>query len=165
MEPTIVGVSNNINRIKELIAQVADTGLNTVVYGETGVGKELVVRAIHAASARKDGPLLYLNCAALPETLAETELFGHIKGAFTGASKDRAGKFELADKGTLFLDEVGELPLSIQAKLLRAIQEGEIQRVGSEKTIHVDVRLLVATNRDLDAEVIHRLTIPFHECL
>jgi anaerobic nitric oxide reductase transcription regulator len=97
--------------------------------------------------------MLYLNCAALPETLAETELFGHVKGAFTGANRDRAGKFELADKGTLFLDEVGELPASIQAKLLRAIQEGEIQRIGSEQTIHLDVRLLVATNRDLEEEV------------
>jgi anaerobic nitric oxide reductase transcription regulator len=117
------------------------------------VGKELVVRSIHAASGRKAGPLLYLNCAALPETLADSELFGHTKGAFTGASRDRAGKFEVADEGTLFLDEIGELPLSIQPKLLRAIQEGEIQRVGSEKAIHVNVRLLAATNRNLEEEV------------
>ncbi len=149
----IIGSSRIMEHLQREIALVAASDFTVMVLGETGVGKELVVRAIHAASARKDGPLLYLNCAALPETLAETELFGHIKGAFTGASKDRAGKFELADKGTLFLDEVGELFPSIQAKLLRAIQEGEIQRVGSEKTIHVDVRLLVATNRDLDAEV------------
>jgi anaerobic nitric oxide reductase transcription regulator len=149
----IIGSSRIMEHLQREIELVAASDFTVMVLGETGVGKELVVRAIHAASARKDGPLLYLNCAALPETLAETELFGHIKGAFTGASKDRAGKFELADKGTLFLDEVGELSPSIQAKLLRAIQEGEIQRVGSEKSIHVDVRLLVATNRDLDAEV------------
>jgi len=149
----IIGSSRIMEHLRREIEIVAASDFTVMVLGETGVGKELVVRAIHAASARSDGPMLYLNCAALPETLAETELFGHIKGAFTGASRDRAGKFELADKGTLFLDEVGELPASIQAKLLRAIQEGEIQRVGSEKPIHVDVRLLVATNRDLDAEV------------
>ena len=149
----IIGNSRTMEHLRREIEIVAASDFTVMVLGETGVGKELVVRAIHAASKRSDGPMLYLNCAALPETLAETELFGHIKGAFTGASRDRAGKFELADKGTLFLDEVGELPGSIQAKLLRAIQEGEIQRVGSEKPIHVDVRLLVATNRNLDAEV------------
>jgi len=149
----IIGSSPIIEHLRREIELVASSDFTVMVLGETGVGKELVVRAIHSASARSAGPMLYLNCAALPETLAETELFGHIKGAFTGASRDRAGKFELADKGTLFLDEIGELPASIQAKLLRAIQEGEIQRVGSEKTINVDVRLLVATNRDLDAEV------------
>ena len=149
----IIGSSRIMEHLRREIDLVSASDFTVMVFGETGVGKELVVRAVHAASARKDGPMLYLNCAALPETLAETELFGHIKGAFTGAVKDRAGKFELADQGTLFLDEVGELPASIQAKLLRAIQEGEIQRVGSENTIHVDVRLLVATNRDLDAEV------------
>jgi anaerobic nitric oxide reductase transcription regulator len=146
----IIGSSRIIRREIEIVAA---SDFTVMVLGETGVGKELVVRAIHAASSRSNGPMLYLNCAALPETLAETELFGHVRGAFTGANRDRAGKFELADKGTLFLDEVGELPASIQAKLLRAIQEGEIQRVGSEKSIHVDVRLLVATNRDLEEEV------------
>ena len=149
----IIGSSRMMEHLRREIALVAASDFTVMVLGETGVGKELVVRAIHAGSARSDGPMLYLNCAALPETLAETELFGHLKGAFTGASRDRAGKFELADHGTLFLDEIGELPPSIQAKLLRAIQEGEIQRVGSEKTIHVDVRLLVATNRDLEEEV------------
>ena len=149
----IIGSSRIMDHLRREIDLVAASDFTVMVLGETGVGKELVVRAIHAASARSDGPMLYLNCAALPETLAETELFGHLKGAFTGAGRDRAGKFELADKGTLFLDEVGELPASIQAKLLRAIQDGEIQRIGSEKTIHVDVRLLVATNRDLDAEI------------
>jgi anaerobic nitric oxide reductase transcription regulator len=132
---------------------VARSDFTVLVLGETGVGKELVVRAIHKGSNRKNGPMLYLNCAALPETLAESELFGHTRGAFTGASQDRAGKFELADGGTLFLDEIGELPLSVQAKLLRAIQEGEIQRVGTDSTIHVNVRLLAATNRDLEDEV------------
>ncbi len=149
----IIGSSRIMEHLRREIEIVAASDFTVMVLGETGVGKELVVRAIHAASARSDGPMLYLNCAALPETLAETELFGHIKGAFTGASRDRAGKFELSDKGTLFLDEIGELPPSIQAKLLRAIQEGEIQRVGSEKTIYVDVRLLVATNRHLEEEV------------
>ncbi len=140
-------------RLRREIELVAGSDFTVLVLGETGVGKELVVRAIHAESMRKDGPMLYLNCAAIPETLADSELFGHTKGAFTGASKDRAGKFEVADKGTLFLDEIGELPLSIQAKLLRTIQEGEIQRVGSEKTVQVNVRLLTATNRNLEKEV------------
>jgi len=149
----IIGSSPLIEHLRREIDLVARSDFTVLVFGETGVGKELVVRAIHAASLRRDGPMLYLNCAALPETLADSELFGHTKGAFTGAGRDRAGKFELADGGTLFLDEVGELPLSIQAKLLRAIQEGEIQRIGSEKTIHVDVRLLSATNRNLEEEV------------
>jgi anaerobic nitric oxide reductase transcription regulator len=149
----IVGSSRIMEHLRREIEIVAASDFTAMVLGETGVGKELVVRAIHTASSRSDGPMLYLNCAALPETLAETELFGHIKGAFTGANRDRAGKFELADKGTLFLDEIGELPASIQAKLLRATQDGEIQRVGSEKTINVNVRLLVATNRDLEEEV------------
>jgi anaerobic nitric oxide reductase transcription regulator len=149
----IIGGSPLIEHLRREIELVARSDFTVLVLGETGVGKELVVRAIHAASERRDGPMLYLNCAALPETLADSELFGHTKGAFTGAGRDRAGKFELADGGTLFLDEVGELPLSIQAKLLRAIQEGEIQRIGSEKTIHVDVRLLAATNRNLEEEV------------
>lgn len=149
----ILGGSSVMAHLRREIDLVSRSDFTVLVSGDTGVGKELVVRAIHAASNRKDGPLLYLNCAALPETLAESELFGHTKGAFTGASKDRAGKFELANNGTLFLDEIGELPLSIQPKLLRAIQEGEIQRVGSDKTIHVNVRLLSATNRNLELEV------------
>jgi len=149
----ILGSSRIMEHLRREIELVARSDFTILVLGETGVGKELVVRAIHATSNRKAGPMLYLNCAALPEALAESELFGHTKGAFTGANQDRAGKFELADGGTLFLDEIGELPLSIQPKLLRAIQEGEIQRVGSEKMIHTDVRLLVATNRDLQGEV------------
>ncbi len=148
----IIGSSPAMVRLRREIELVASSDFIVLVLGETGVGKELVVRAIHAESSRKDGPMLYLNCAAIPETIADSELFGHTKGAFTGANKDRAGKFEVADNGTLFLDEIGELPLSIQAKLLRAIQEGEIQRVGSENTIHVNVRLLTATNRNLERE-------------
>lgn len=149
----ILGSSTVMDHLRREIDLVARSDFTVLVLGETGVGKELVVRAIQQASNRKDGPMLYLNCAALPETLAESELFGHKKGAFTSADKDRAGKFELANNGTLFLDEIGELPLSIQAKLLRAIQEGEIQRVGSDRTVRVNVRLLAATNRNLESEV------------
>jgi anaerobic nitric oxide reductase transcription regulator len=149
----MIGSSPAMVRLRREIDLVARSDFTVLVQGETGVGKELVVRAIHAESNRKEGPMLYLNCAAMPETLADSELFGHTKGAFTGANKDRPGKFEVADGGTLFLDEIGELPLSIQAKLLRAIQEGEIQRIGSEKLIKVNVRLLTATNRNLETEV------------
>jgi anaerobic nitric oxide reductase transcription regulator len=149
----ILGGSSVMDHLRREIDLVARSDFTVLVLGETGVGKELVVRAIHSASNRKEVPLLYLNCAALPETLAESELFGHTKGSFTGASRDRAGKFELAHNGTLFLDEIGELPLSVQPILLRAIQDGEIQRVGSDKTSQVDVRLLAATNRNLELEV------------
>jgi anaerobic nitric oxide reductase transcription regulator len=168
----ILGSSSVMAHLRREIDLVARSDFNILVLGETGVGKELVARAIHAASNRSVNPLLYLNCAAMPETLAESELFGHTRGAFTGASRDRAGKFELADKGTLFLDEIGELPLPIQPKLLRTIQEGEVQRVGAEKTIRVNVRLIAATNRDLEVEVknkrfradlYHRLNVyPIH---
>lgn len=149
----ILGKSKAIEDLRREIELVARSDFTILVLGETGVGKELVTRAIHNHSHRKDKPLLYLNCAALPESLAESELFGHVKGAFTGADNDRTGKFELANTGTLFLDEIGELSLEIQAKILRVIQEGEIQRLGSEKMIHVDVRLLAATNRNLAMEV------------
>ncbi len=149
----ILGESKVMGELRKEIELVAKSDFTILVLGETGVGKELVARAIHHHSPRRDKPLLYLNCAALPESLAESELFGHVKGAFTGAGNDRTGKFELSDEGTLFLDEIGELSLEIQAKILRVIQEGEIQHIGSEKMIHVDVRLLAATNRDLEAEV------------
>lgn len=149
----LLGNSPAMVHLRREIDLVARSDFTVLVLGETGVGKELVVRAIHKASDRSTGPMLYLNCAALPETLAESELFGHTRGAFTGAGRDRSGKFELADGGTLFLDEIGELAGSVQAKLLRAIQEGEIQRVGSEAMMQVDVRLLVATNRELEKEV------------
>lgn len=149
----LLGRSPVIQRIWQEIRMVADSDLTVLVMGETGVGKELVVRGIHEASSRCNAPLLYLNCAALPETLAESELFGHTKGAFTGAQQERTGKFELARGGTLFLDEIGELSLSTQPKLLRAIESKEVQRLGSDTTIHVDVRLIAATNRNLKEEV------------
>ncbi|WP_082109262.1 nitric oxide reductase transcriptional regulator NorR [Azospirillum thiophilum] len=135
------------------IDTVATSDLVVLVLGETGVGKELVARRLHARSGRAAGPLVHVNCAALPDALVESELFGHVRGAFSGAVADRRGKFELADGGTLFLDEVGELPLTVQAKMLRALQNGEIQRVGSDRHITVDVRVVAATNRDLAAEV------------
>ncbi|MBX9756938.1 MAG: nitric oxide reductase transcriptional regulator NorR, partial [Pseudomonadaceae bacterium] len=141
---------------KALLAEiglVAGTELNVLISGETGVGKELVAHAIHAQSARAQAALISLNCAALPETLVESELFGHVRGAFSGAHADRQGKFELADGGTLFLDEVGELPLAAQAKLLRVLQSGQLQRVGSDREHRVNVRVLAASNRDLTEEV------------
>ncbi len=149
----LIGTSPVMVRLRKEIDLVARSDFTVLVLGETGVGKELVVRAIHEASTRRNSPLFYLNCAALPETLADSELFGHVRGAFTGANRDRAGKFEVADGATLFLDEIGELPLAVQPKLLRAIQENEIQRVGSNDTLKVDVRLLAATNRKLEEEV------------
>jgi len=149
----LIGQSSAILHLKEEIEIVAPSTLSVLVTGETGVGKEVVVRTIHSSSKRFDKPLIYVNCAALPESIAESELFGHVKGAFTGATSNRSGKFELANSGTLFLDEIGELSLSIQAKLLRAIQNGDIQRVGSDRHIQVDVRLVAATNRDLNAEI------------
>ncbi|MBI5488863.1 MAG: nitric oxide reductase transcriptional regulator NorR [Deltaproteobacteria bacterium] len=149
----IIGTSAAATHLRREIELVARSDLAVLILGETGVGKELVARAVQAASARRDQPLIYVNCAALPETLAESELFGHVRGAFTGASGDRPGKFEVADDGTLFLDEIGELPLAVQPKLLRAIQEGEIQRVGADRAVSVNVRLLAATNRDLAGEV------------
>jgi anaerobic nitric oxide reductase transcription regulator len=149
----IIGASAVIRRLRREIDIVAGSDLSVLIHGETGTGKELVARAVHASSARRKEPIIYVNCAALPETLAEAELFGHVRGSFTGAAGDRPGKFEIADGGTLFLDEIGELPLTVQPKLLRALQEGEIQRVGADRPIKVNVRLLAATNRDLLAEV------------
>lgn len=132
---------------------VAASDLAVLLQGETGVGKELVARLIHLGSRRHRKPMVELNCAAIPESLAESELFGHMRGAFSGAQQDRAGRFELAHQGTLLLDEVGELPLTIQGTLLRALQSGQIQRVGSDRSHRVDVRVIAATNRDLEAEV------------
>ena len=149
----IIGTSAAIEKMRQEISLVADSDFSVVILGETGVGKELAARAIHAVSNRRTEPLIYVNCAALPESLAEAELFGHLRGSFTGAHVDRAGKFEVADGGTLFLDEVAELPMSVQAKLLRALQEGEVQRVGADQVRRVDVRILAATNRDLEKQV------------
>ena len=149
----LIGASAAMAALRQEIALVAGSDLAVLVTGETGVGKELVARRIHDASPRADEALIHVNCAALPITIAESELFGHVAGAFTGASRDRAGKFEVADGGTLFLDEIGELPLELQPKLLRALQQGEIQRVGSDRVHRVNVRVIAATNRDLEAEI------------
>lgn len=149
----IIGRSDALKRMLGFIETVAPTEATVLVTGESGTGKELVARALHAASARAGKPLVTVNCAALAETLLESELFGHEKGAFTGADRRREGRFVQANGGTLFLDEIGEMPLQLQAKLLRALQQGEIQRVGSDTPITVDVRVIAATNRDLRQEV------------
>jgi PAS domain S-box-containing protein len=147
-----VGVSPGVRRVLRSVDQVAATDATVLVTGETGTGKELVARAIHARSRRRDAPLVKVNCAAIPATLIESDLFGHERGAFTGAVGRKIGRFELAHGGTLFLDEIGELPLDLQPKLLRVLQEGEIERVGSARPFAVDVRVIAATNRDLEAE-------------
>ncbi|CAA0078848.1 Nitric oxide reductase transcription regulator NorR2 [Halioglobus japonicus] len=149
----IIGRSAALQDMLNEIHTVAPTDLSVLITGETGVGKELVARNIHLSSQRAAQPLVQINCAALPENIVESELFGHLRGSFSGATQDRSGRFELADGGTLFLDEVGELSLSIQAKLLRALQSGEIQRIGSDRAITVDVRIIAATNRELQREV------------
>lgn len=150
---SLIGRSPAARELLKQIALVASSDLPVLIQGETGVGKELVAEALHAASSRAVRPMVSLNCAALPETLVESELFGHVRGAFTGAVGERTGKFELANAGTLFLDEVGELPLPVQAKLLRVLQSGQLQRLGSDREHHVDVRLIAASNRNLADEV------------
>jgi PAS domain S-box-containing protein len=149
----IISKSTNYHQILKQVAQVADTSSTVLIQGETGTGKELLARAIHGMSNRDESPLVKVNCAALPTDLIESELFGHEKGAFTGAYQQKIGKFELADGGTIFLDEVGEMPLELQPKLLRVLQEGEFERVGLPKTHQVDVRVIAATNRDLETMV------------
>jgi anaerobic nitric oxide reductase transcription regulator len=149
----LIGRSAPMRALLKEIDTVANSELTVLITGETGTGKELVARAIHYGSHRTSRPLISVNCAALPESLVESELFGHVAGAFSGASANRRGKFEIADGGTLFLDEIGELPMTVQPKLLRVLQSGEIQRVGSDENIKVNVRIVAATNRDLAEEV------------
>ena len=149
----LVGQSEQMHAIFKVIEQVADTPSTVLITGESGTGKELVAKALHEQSSRKDKPFIKINCAAIPKTLMESELFGYEKGAFTGATSSKPGRFELADGGTLFLDEIGEIPVEMQVKLLRAIQESEFERVGGIKTLKVDVRLITATNRDLEQEI------------
>jgi len=149
----MVGESEAINHIKVMIDKVAPTEARVLITGPNGTGKELVAHQLHEKSERANFPLIEVNCAAIPSELIESELFGHVKGAFTSAVKDRAGKFEAADKGTIFLDEIGDMSLSAQAKVLRALQESMITRVGAEKDIKVDVRVVAATNKDLKTEI------------
>ena len=149
----IIGTSKEMQNVFRQVSQVASTDSTVLILGETGTGKELIARAIHNSSSRKDKLLVKVNCASLPANLIESELFGHERGAFTGAFEKRIGKFELANNGTLFLDEIGELPIELQAKLLRALQEKEIERIGGRAIIKCDVRIIAATNRKLHEEV------------
>ena len=149
----MVGDSPALQTVRDLIAKVGPTSARVLITGDNGTGKELVARALHEASPRRERPFVEVNCAAIPSELIESELFGHMKGSFTGAFADRAGKFEQADGGTLFLDEVGDMSLSAQSKLLRVLQEGVVTRIGGSKAIQVDVRVLAATNKDLDIEI------------
>lgn len=149
----MIGDSNEISSIKDMIEKVAPTDARVLITGSNGTGKELVAHWLHEKSQRSSAPFIEVNCAAIPSELIESELFGHVKGAFTSAVKDRAGKFEAANKGTIFLDEIGDMSLSAQAKVLRALQESKISRVGTDKDIKVDVRVLAATNKDLKKEI------------
>ena len=149
----IVGKSPNMRKMFELMQRAAESDVSVLILGESGTGKELVARAIHANSPRKAGPFISVNCAAIPDTLMESELFGHERGAFTGAGTTRIGKFEAANRGTVFFDEIGDMELSLQAKILRALQERKIQRVGGTETIPVDIRVLTATNKDLETAI------------
>jgi two-component system, NtrC family, nitrogen regulation response regulator NtrX len=149
----MIGQSDAISKIKEIIEKVAPTEARVLITGPNGTGKELVAHWLHEKSERAKGPLVEVNCAAIPAELIESELFGHVKGAFTSANKDRAGKFEAANGGTIFLDEIGDMSLSAQAKVLRALQESKVSRVGSDKDIKVNVRVLAATNKNLQKEI------------
>ena len=149
----LLGDSSEMRQVKHIIRMVGNRRATVLITGETGTGKEMAARAIHRAAARRKGPMVAVNCSALPENLLETELFGHVRGAFTGAVQNRIGRFEQAQGGTLFLDEIGELPLDLQAKLLRVLQEREYQRLGSSETIKVDIRVVAATNCDLTRKI------------
>ncbi|MFA5620085.1 MAG: sigma-54 dependent transcriptional regulator [Weeksellaceae bacterium] len=149
----MIGNSDALSNIRDIIDKVADTDARILIVGPNGSGKELVANQIHQKSSRNKMPLIEVNCAAIPSELIESELFGHVKGSFTGAYKDKAGKFELADGGTIFLDEIGDMSLSAQAKVLRALQEGKVSRVGADKEINVDVRVIAATNKNLREEI------------
>ena len=152
-DPEFVGVSRNIQKVKAIIDKVADAGLNVIVTGETGVGKELVVQSLYRKSDRVNKPFIKVNCAALPDTLLESEMFGYERGAFTGAEKQRRGKFELANGGVLFLDEIGDMSFPLQSKLLHVLQSGDYTPLGSEKQMQTDVWVVAATNHDLDHSV------------
>lgn len=149
----IIGSSKAVKDINTLIKQVANTQANVLIFGESGTGKELVARAIHHCSSRKNGPFIPVNCAAIPSELLESELFGHEKGAFTGAIAFRQGRFELANSGSILLDEIGDMPLAMQAKLLRVLQEKTFERIGSNRTLTTDVRVIAATNRQLEQSI------------
>jgi DNA-binding NtrC family response regulator len=168
----LVGKSRQMMRVYNLVRQIGPTRGTVLIQGETGTGKDLIAQALHTISPRRDAPFVKLNCASIPEALAESELFGHVAGAFTGANQSRKGRFELADSGTLFLDEVGELTPGLQAKLLRVLENRQFERLGDSRTISVDVRLIAATNRPLDAmvdegrfreDLYHRLRVVFIE--
>jgi len=154
--PRIIGDDPTLRSVLQHLHRAAGTDATVLLEGESGTGKELFARALHAFSPRQDGPFIAINCAAIPETLLETELFGHEKGAFTGASARKPGRFEIAHRGTLFLDEIGDLPLTLQAKILRALEEKSFERVGGTQSLHVDVRVVAATNRNLKARVAER---------
>ncbi len=151
--PPLIGVSPNIERIRDLITHVADTGLNILICGESGVGKEVVAQNLYQSSPRNGKPFLKINCAALPDGLLESELFGHEQGAFTGAERKKRGKFELAHGGVLLLDEIGDMSIALQAKLLHVLQSGEFSRLGSEREIHTDTWVIAATNHELEADI------------
>ena len=151
--PTIIGASQAIERIRDLIAHVADTGLNILICGESGVGKEVVAQNLYQKSPRNHRPFLKINCAALPDGLLESELFGHEQGAFTGAERKKRGKFELANGGVLLLDEIGDMSIALQAKLLHVLQSGEFSPLGSEKEVHTDTWVLAATNHELEEDI------------
>ncbi len=150
---SIIGISSDSHSLREFIQKIGPKDINLLITGETGTGKELVARAIHDASPRRTMPFVAVNCAGIPETLIESELFGHERGSFTGAHRDREGKFVLANGGTLFLDEIGDASLGLQAKLLRALQEREVMPLGSKRIISVDIRIITATNKDLPLEI------------